>query len=1224
MNKRIIQYILILTFIANKSEANEIPPKSFDEYEVIESVITEDISPKSWELSNQNIRGVDFKELHLTDDLKIIDHDEHGHNEEIIYRGKINLRDKKGVIYSIVDPIAVENKLNIKTKGLAYINSVGKIEEPIEFFTYTNYKKDITKYEIRIYDSKDVGCLNPYSIISGETLSENEPIKWNGIIDENEKLDSDQRLSYILRVYDENGEYDETYPREIFLKNSALKSGGGEKISSIKEDIYGISNIKIRNIVASGAKVKFYGRDLYNNLQVKLDNQNMEIDSKGDFIYEIITDSDKEYYNIEVIDGDESKNYILESEVPEDYEFLVGLADFIYGKNEITGNDAILKNNPDFQASYYNKGRLAAYYKAVKNKYKITAQVDTWSKEIKYMFSDFYERDADTIFRKIDKDYLFFNYGDDSEIYSDVDTQGKAYLRVDWDKSQVLWGNYETELRRGEYFEYSRSLYGARTEYNSLSTNGFGESKYQLMAFGSKPYTTYKRDTFLGTGGSIYYLSERDIVLGSAKLVVEVKNKTTDKLVSRKVLIEGKDYTINELTGRVILDRPLTQESFIQASNDIIKDTPSTSYYSYLVVDYEFYSSLEDFSDIAYGLSGKSWITDNIGVGGTYIKEDRDEDLDYDLKAVDITLKKSDGTYIYGEISETDGNQLLKDSNWFSYNGGYDFEEQVTLKKSDGGRAYYLEGSLVPHDYFENIDPNDRVKTWYSKKEKGFSTAANPSGVYSEEYGLSLEHNINEKLALYLKNKYYKEIDYTYEDVEDSTREEKVLSLGAEYELNDKITLATEIEYQDKTDDSIDEDDEDDIGEGLLIGGKVAYEVNERVEVYTKLQSSVWRDNGYAANNLLTLGSKVNVTDKLEIGAGVSTGNRGDAAEATASYLFNPDYEIYAGYHYEDQDDLDTNTTIGQRFSYSEKVNLYQENSYIDNSSQVGILQSYGIDYEYDRRFTFDLMYQLGNLDIDEGKIDRQTVSTGIRYEDRRFFTKHKLELGKDSGARDANSYGTINKFKWIPKDEYTVFGEANFIYTEGDLGTIKDDITSKIQVDNKYYELGLGFAYRPIFNDRLNLITAWNYIYDVDNRQGSIGLSEKANVFSVETIYDVTKELSIAAKYAIRNDEVRLNSGGDWNDNTISLYAVRATYELIYRWDLFAEYHWLESDLDNEKRSGAILAIYRDITENFQFGVGYNFSEFTDDLTDMDYKENGKDLDYKGEGWFINLIGKF
>jgi hypothetical protein len=44
------------------------------------------------------------------------------------------------------------------------------------------------------------------------------------------------------------------------------------------------------------------------------------------------------------------------------------------------------------------------------------------------------------------------------------------------------------------------------------------------------------------------------------------------------------------------------------------------------------------------------------------------------------------------------------------------------------------------------------------------------------------------------------------------------------------------------------------------------------------------------------------------------------------------------------------------------------------------------------------------------------------------------------------------------------------------------------------------------------------------------------------------------------------------------------------------------------------LLAIYRHLGNHIKVGVGYNFSDFSDDLTQLDYKH---------QGLFINLIGK-
>ena len=50
------------------------------------------------------------------------------------------------------------------------------------------------------------------------------------------------------------------------------------------------------------------------------------------------------------------------------------------------------------------------------------------------------------------------------------------------------------------------------------------------------------------------------------------------------------------------------------------------------------------------------------------------------------------------------------------------------------------------------------------------------------------------------------------------------------------------------------------------------------------------------------------------------------------------------------------------------------------------------------------------------------------------------------------------------------------------------------------------------------------------------------------------------------------------------------------------------------DRLSGVLVGLYRHFGNHIKAGVGYNFSTFSDDLTDMDYDH---------QGLFINLIGK-
>lgn len=62
------------------------------------------------------------------------------------------------------------------------------------------------------------------------------------------------------------------------------------------------------------------------------------------------------------------------------------------------------------------------------------------------------------------------------------------------------------------------------------------------------------------------------------------------------------------------------------------------------------------------------------------------------------------------------------------------------------------------------------------------------------------------------------------------------------------------------------------------------------------------------------------------------------------------------------------------------------------------------------------------------------------------------------------------------------------------------------------------------------------------------------------------------------------------------------------------AEYRWLDVQAGGT-RQGWLVGLDRDIGKNFRIGAGYNFTEFSDDLTDFDYDH---------EGWFLNMVGMY
>ena len=76
----------------------------------------------------------------------------------------------------------------------------------------------------------------------------------------------------------------------------------------------------------------------------------------------------------------------------------------------------------------------------------------------------------------------------------------------------------------------------------------------------------------------------------------------------------------------------------------------------------------------------------------------------------------------------------------------------------------------------------------------------------------------------------------------------------------------------------------------------------------------------------------------------------------------------------------------------------------------------------------------------------------------------------------------------------------------------------------------------------------------------------------------------------------------------------VRGHYHLTRLREGLLEYCWLDVDEADNNRQGVLPGIDRHINDHLKIGVGYNFTDFSDDLTDLDYRNNG---------WFLNFVGK-
>jgi hypothetical protein len=195
----------------------------------------------------------------------------------------------------------------------------------------------------------------------------------------------------------------------------------------------------------------------------------------------------------------------------------------------------------------------------------------------------------------------------------------------------------------------------------------------------------------------------------------------------------------------------------------------------------------------------------------------------------------------------------------------------------------------------------------------------------------------------------------------------------------------------------------------------------------------------------------------------------------------------------------------------------------------------------------------------------------------------------------------------------WRLLGKFNFSRSDSSLGSF---------YDGNYIEFVTGAAFRPVKHDRLNMLFKYTYLENVPSpgqltpTNITADYSQRSHVLNVDAIYDLLKWLSVGAKYGMRLGELIANkTDGEWYSSMADLIVLRLDLRLIREWDGIIEARRLKVYEADDERTGFLVAVYRHITDNFKIGVGYNFTNFSDNLTD---------LSYRSQGWFINAIASF
>ena len=1073
----------------------------------------------------------------------------------------------------------------------------------VHFVSSSNYEHFIARREIRIFDAKieenyKVTDADPVAIIA---MNSGGTADWNA---DGKNL---KNSAFVLRAYDDKGHFDET------LVQPFVEGVVNLQVAS-KAELDTLDMVRVRNIPVYGGAVTVFGRNIPDGYGVKVLGATINTDDQHQFLFQQILPSGDHDIDIGVSGGkDEGLQFVRQINIPNNDWFYVGLADFTVGRR--FGDQVVPASNGEF-AKTYTKGRLAFYLKGkIKGKYLLTASADTREGELGSLLKGFSLKDSRSLLRRLDPDDYYPIYGDDSTIVEDAPTSGKAYVRLERGESHVMWGNFKTTISGTEFAQNQRGLYGAHLLYKSEQQTSFAAPKSRVEAYAAQPGTIPQRDDLLGTSGSAYFLKHQDINPGSEQIVIERRDAISGRVISRVPLKETDDYRLDYIQGVIILSQPLDS---VVASYGAIQGGPNAGDTLHLVVNYETSPTLGQEDGQTYGARGEQWLGDHVLVGGTATQETVSSATNRKIEA-DVTLRKSEKTEIQFEVAQSEGRGIGQS---FSTDGGLTYKSEAVAGAAGAKALAYRMKAKADLGEITQDRLKGSLEAYYELRKAGFSALDSETLVDRRLYGVGAIFGVADNVLVRVG---VDGVDSSKDDLGNVTHSLRA-KIETEAQIAENWTLVAGVSWSHFADPAAKQYSN---GDRADIGARLTYTVNKDTNIYAFAQKTLHKTGDRLNNDRVGLGGETQLNERFGVAGEVSYGNSGIGGSAALTYKRDSDNSYYFGYKLDPDRDIYTDPAsqllgtdagvivVGANSKLNDWTSAFTETNVdlFGKSHHIG--QIYGLTFMPDDVWSTSLGMSISTIkDPKASDFDRKAASMRIGYTTDELTAslngEVRVERSEDN-TRDRDTYLVQAAANWKTADNWRLLASLDAVLSNSDQGSI---------LNGKYVEASIGAAYRPVDNDKLNMLFKYTYLYDLPAAQqvtstgGILGVPQRSNILSVDATYDVNEWFSVGGKYGFRTGSIsQTRDPVKWENSTVHLGIIRADIAIVKKWDLLAEARVLYGVQNKQTDYGFLAAAYRHFGNNMKVGVGYNFGTFSDDLADITHDDKGV---------FFNVIGKF
>ncbi|MFO7606591.1 MAG: OmpA family protein, partial [Desulfurivibrionaceae bacterium] len=1050
------------------------------------------------------------------------------------------------------DSLNLTPRLNVtawpRSIGFRDLEEASFNENPVRFRLYTNYRSFIERAEVRIFAEGQSSRDTPLAIIA---MDDDGMASWRP---EFESFSAPGRnLQYLVRVYDRSDRFDETVPQPLWLVDRTDPAPAGGDSGTELLAGYGENRLAARNIPLRGGTVRVSGTGIPRDHGVWLAGYTVPVDAEGSFVAEEILPEGLHTVEVAVLDSSgNGELFLRDLALKKSDWFTVGIADLTLAANKTNGPaDLLAPDRPQYSDEMSAHGRLAFYSKGkFENGWSLTASADTREGPLDEIFANFLDKSPDALFRRMDPDYHYPTFGDDGSVVEDAPTQGKFYAKAGKDETYGLWGNFRIGYTDNDLAHVDRGLYGANLHYQPLAATGFGAPRLSLDGFAADPGTVAGRDEFRGTGGSLYFMSRQDVLEGSERLRVEVRDKDSNLVVGVRNLRPALDYDIDYLQGRILLAEPLsaTAEDAMLVDSSSVGGNPV-----YLVARYEFSPGFDDPDSMATGGRVHYWLNDYVKIGLTSSRQEEAE-TDNDLDGADLRLRMSAGTWINFETGRSKGPGRPETT---SPDGGYNF---TAAAGPSGGEveaaAHRVDGSISFKDFFDST--RGRLTYYYQDTEAGYSSPGQLTALETTIYGAAAALPLSVRTSLRLK---------ADRSVQPEGLDTEAAELNLDHRIGDHWTLSPGVRSDSRV-------------VNAPLATLLSRAEGKRTDAALRLHYdslTLWNGYGFVQESLRTTGNReengrigvggaYRLTERFKVDGEISEGDLGESGRLGTEYLYSDRTTLYLNYALENERTDNGlrarkgNMASGFRTRYSDSASVYLEERYSHGDLPTGLMHGAGVDLAPTDRLNLGANLDFGTLKDHRTGAEIKRTAAGLRggygFDTLKIASAVEYRLD-DTEQPDATS---ARRTTWLLKNslryqfspDWRLLGKLNHSRSESSLGRFHD---------GNFTEAVLGYAYRPVRHDRLNALLKYTYFYNlpapeqarIDN--AGPGVIQRSHIGALDVMYDLTVRWTLGGKYAYRHGEIsRDRLDPEYFLSRASLYVLRADYHFLHKWDGLVE----------------------------------------------------------------------